>query len=205
MGTGKRQVWIPIVGVLAFLAIVVAIVVQLWVNRGPDFPFKEPAADFVLDNLDGQKVSLSDTDGKVRLVYFYYASCPDVCQPTTFMLSKVQNKLKDKNAFGNKTALYSITFDPERDTQEALTEFAQRFGADLSGWYFLRGEEAYTLEVAQQYGIYVKKHENGDITHANVFFLIDKHGNIRNHYYPSDYSLTEDEIVRDMLALTREK
>ncbi|MFD2505845.1 SCO family protein [Paenibacillus septentrionalis] len=44
----------------------------------------QPAPSFALTDVDGNAVSLESTNGKARIVYFYFASCPDVCPPTTF-------------------------------------------------------------------------------------------------------------------------
>ena len=49
---------------------------------------------------------LQDMNGKVRLVYFFYSFCPDVCLPTTFLISQVQDALKKKDLLGTKRKLY---------------------------------------------------------------------------------------------------
>ena len=51
--------------------------------------------DFTMENVSGEQVSRDDTKGKVRLMYFYFTSCPDVCPVTTFLLSQIQNELKE--------------------------------------------------------------------------------------------------------------
>ena len=38
--------------------------------------------------------------------------------------------------------LLTITFDPERDTPEALASYASRWQANPSGWHFLTGSPA---------------------------------------------------------------
>lgn len=201
--TSGKKAWF-IAGALALLVIVGLIAYQTVANRSAAFNIKDPAPDFQLDNLDGQKVTRADTDGKVRLVYFYYANCPDVCQPTTFFLSKVQDLLVQKGDFGKKTQMLSITVDPARDTSEALKEYSARFHADPKGWLFLRGDEAYTLELARKFNITVIKDANGDFTHANVIMLLDKSGNIRQYYNANDPNLKQEKIVSDMLALAKQ-
>lgn len=191
-------------GFLALLIIVGLIAYQTVVNRPAVFKIKDPTPDFQLENLDGQKVTRTDTDGKVRLVYFYYASCPDVCQPTTFFLSQIQELLVRKGGFGEKTSILSITIDPARDTREVLKEYSARFHADPQGWLFLRGDEAYTLDLARKFNITVIKDANGDFTHANAIMLLDKYGNIRQYYNANDPSLKKEKIVSDMLALAKQ-
>ncbi|WP_235929831.1 SCO family protein [Chengkuizengella marina] len=164
----------------------------------------EKAPPFELDNIDGSTVSLEETDGKVRLVYFYFSTCVDVCPPTTYLLSQVQERLKEEDIFGNETAIFSITFDPERDTRERLIEFSSGYDPDPSGWYFLRGEEQYSRDLATEYGISVMELEGGDFGHTNFYILIDKKGNIKK-YLPikDDLSVEEnvDYIVDHIAAL----
>lgn len=165
-----------------------------------------PAADFSLENVDGRTVTLADTAGKAKIVYFYYSTCPDVCLPTTYTLSKIQDKLKEKDVFGTDVNLVSITFDPERDTKERLQEFAKLNNADLSGWYFLRGEDEATMaKLAEEYGVMVIKDKGGEtFTHSNWLLLVDGKGDIRNYYRGDDPDLDLDEIVSDLIQLSKE-
>ena len=187
--------------ILLLLVVLIAGVFIFWTlqTSEPDFPMKKEAASFEFTNLDGSAVSLENTQGKVRLVYFYYSHCPDVCPPTTHMLSKVQESLKQAEVFGEEAAILSITFDPERDTTERLREFSQFFNPDYSGWYFLRGEEKYTRDVAYAYGISVMDMGEGVLAHQNIIFLIDRDGYIRKYY---DGTTTDpEEIAKDVLSL----
>ena len=47
----------------------------------------------------------------------------------------------------------SISLDPERDTPEALREYARVRGADLSGWSFLTGSVEDVEAVVKAYGV----------------------------------------------------
>ncbi|MDP5272542.1 SCO family protein [Chengkuizengella axinellae] len=158
----------------------------------------QKAPEFELENIDGNKVALEETDGKVRLAYFYFSTCVDVCPPTTYILSQVQDRLKEEGKFGNDTAIFSITFDPERDTRERLIEFSNGYNPDLSGWYFLRGEEQYSRDLAKQYGVSVMELEGGDFGHTNFFTLIDKDGNIKKYLFIDD-ELTVEENVENVV------
>lgn len=149
----------------------------------PEAPLtvKQPAPSFTLTDLDGNEVTLESTNGKIRLVYFYFASCPDVCPPTTFLLGEVQDILREKGELGEKVELISITFDPETDTPEVIKDFAARTGAEFDSWQFLRGknkEEA--IELAREYNLAVIYDEkNKTFYHNNYISLVDEDGNIR--------------------------
>lgn len=189
---------VMLAGVIVLLALGGAVLYLGLGERGTAFNYNKPGQDFTLQNLDGANVAFHDTDGRVRLVYFYYASCPDVCQPTSYFLSKVQNRLKEERLFGKKAAILSITFDPARDTMERLKEFSGLLNADLTGWYFLRGEEAYSVDLAAKWDVGVVKQPNGDIAHTNVIFLVDQKGQIRHYYNANDPDLDPNAVVKDM-------
>ncbi|UJF32299.1 SCO family protein [Paenibacillus hexagrammi] len=165
------------------------------------------APDFQLTDLDGKTVSSKDLNGKVRLVYFFYSFCPDVCLPTSFLLSQVQESLKDKGLLGDKAQILSITVDPTRDTPEVLKEFGNRFESKPvpGGWTFLRGNEADTMKLAEDFGIMVIKEKNGDFSHSNAILLVDKKGMLRNYYDAGNPELDADHIVKDVITLSKEK
>ena len=194
------------VAILVVLAAIAAYFIYRVVFDDNRFPDVQPAASFSLTNLDGSEVTLENTNGKVRLMYFYFSHCPDVCPPTTHVLSQVQEELKAKGVFGSKALLMSITFDPARDTTERLKEYSGKFNADYDGWYFLRGEEAYSREVALQYGVNVLPMDDGTFVHQNLYVLVDKNGNIRHYYLVGNNldSIDPAKIADDMVYLTRE-
>lgn len=198
----KRH-WFKLAVAAIVLAIAAAFAAKYWPSK-PTYKVIKPAPEFQLTNLDGQPMTLSSTNGKVRLVYFFYSNCPDVCPPTTYMLSKVQDYLKDKGYWGNKTAIYSITFDPVNDTPQRLKEFSGQFVHDASGWFFLRGEEAATKDIAEKFGVAIVKDKDGNFMHANTIVLVDKKNNIRNYYYAENANFDPVAIANDMIRLSKE-
>ncbi|MNZ69232.1 hypothetical protein D3C78_875240 [compost metagenome] len=164
-------------------------------------PVEMAAPSFEMPNIDGQPVSLESTNGKARIVYFYFANCPDVCPPTTFLLSQVQDILEKENKLATKAELISITFDPGRDTPESIRDFAVRHFADFNGWHFLRGEEDATLQLARDFGVAVRKEQDGSFTHMNVITIVDQDGQIRKWINGSDEGLTAEQIVKELNKL----
>lgn len=144
-------------------------------------------ADFSYTDLNGETVTLKNTNGDVRLLYFFYSYCPDVCPPTTYLLSQAQEELKKDGLFGSKVQFLSVTIDPTRDTPERLKEFSAQFDADASGWKFLRGDEKETFEIANKYQIAAMKDAEGNFGHANLIVLLDKKGKIRDWISANDY------------------
>lgn len=193
---------------LAVLALCLSFGIYLWVTQFSDkeqsLPVIKAAPSFALTDIDGNDVTLESTNGKARIVYFYFANCPDVCPPTTFLLSQVQEQLKQEGTLGKDAEIISITFDPERDTAEAIRAFAERNFADLSGgWLFLRGDtDDEAIELAESFGVGVQKDEaTGSFGHMNVITLVDKEGQIRKYLSGSEESLTAEQIVEELNKL----
>ncbi|MGZ9585382.1 SCO family protein [Paenibacillus marinisediminis] len=192
--------------IFLFALVLIFAIAAAWLYwpKGEQLPIEGQAPDFTLENVDGKTVSMSGTNGKVRLVYFFFASCPDVCPPTTYMLNEVQDLLKDKGVFGTDANLMSITFDPERDSREVLMDWAtNKNKADLSGWYFLRGDEAGTAELMKQFQSIVIKDKDGNFSHSNLVILVDQEGKIRKFYNANDLDITAEIIAKDVMSLVK--
>jgi protein SCO1/2 len=187
---------------IAVLALCAAMGIYLFITYGmPEkqtLPIEMAAPAFELSDLDGKEVTLASTNGKARIVYFYFANCPDVCPPTTFLLSQVQDQLEAEGKLGTKAELISITFDPVRDTPEVIRDFAKRHFADFNGWRFLRGDEAKTMQLAKDFGVGVIKNEDGSFMHTNAITIVDKDGHIRKWIDGSKEELTADQIVAEL-------
>ncbi|MEB3100326.1 SCO family protein [Ferviditalea candida] len=199
--TMKRRGWIWAAAALLLAAAAAAV---YFYNSRPAIPVIGEAAGFQLQDTGGGTVSLDSAQGKVRLVYFFYANCPDVCLPTNYKLSVLQEELRKKGLLGRDAVIMSITFDPKRDTTDKLKELSTHFQAVPKGWYFLRGEEGYTREVARKYGVSVIADEGGAFMHQNIFTLVDKQGKVRRWYNANDTALKIEDIANDMSLLSRE-
>ncbi|HZG57592.1 SCO family protein [Paenibacillus sp.] len=169
-------------------------------EKEPPFPMQGPAAPFTLTDTAGEPVTMEKSIGQVKLLYFFFANCPDVCPPTSHMLSRVQDRLVEEGVFGDKALIYQVTIDPERDTAENLAKYAANMNADTSGWKFLRGTVEETQAIADDYGIlYRKDEETGFYIHANVVLLIDGDNQIRKKYSTDD--LNDELIAKDVMKL----
>lgn len=205
MSAAAQKNGFKIIVVVILLAMIGVFSYMLMKGNEKKMDVIKKAPDFKLENIDGKQVGLStDLAGKVKLVYFFFSTCPDVCPPTTYSLSKVQNKLVEKGVFGDKTAIASISFDPTKDTIPQLKEFSSRYNPDYKGWYFLRGEEAATMELASKFGVMVVKDQQGTFSHNNIILLVDKKGDLRTYYNGNDADLNIDKIAEDMIKLTKE-
>jgi protein SCO1/2 len=195
---GVSMLLILVLGVLASPALVQAH--EAAHGEEQRLPMIGAAPDFTLTSQDGAEVTLGDLRGKVVAVTFIYASCPDVCPMLTDKMARVQDELGAD--FGTKVAFVSITVDPERDTPEALKEYAAAFDANLAGWSFLTGEPAAIRDVAHRYGVAVAPAADGQVDHTLLTTLIDRHGTMRVQYL--GYRFDEEEFRHDLQSLVNE-
>jgi protein SCO1/2 len=92
----------------------------------------------------------------------------------------------------------SITVDPERDTPEVLTEYAERFGADTGRWHFLTGALPYIHDVAVT-GFKVGSMDD-PLIHSERLILVGREGVIRG-YYDGTEADSVLELSRDIAIL----
>jgi protein SCO1/2 len=159
-----------------------------------------PAPAFTLIAQDGHRLALNGLRGKVVVVTFIYTSCTDTCPLLTAEMAALQNDLGPD--FGSKVFFVSITVDPERDTPEVLSRYAQAHGANLAGWAFLTGTPEEVRTVARQYGVYVKQHAAGDVAHTFLTSILDQRGTLRAQYV--GVRSDPDELLRDLQSLLAE-
>ncbi|HMI95970.1 MAG TPA: SCO family protein [Micropepsaceae bacterium] len=164
-----------------------------------ELPKIAPAPEFALISQDGASVKLADYRGKVVAVTFIFTLCADTCPVLTPMMSFVQDQLGAD--FGEKIHFVSITVDPERDTLEVLKEYAQAFGANLSGWAFLTGTPDAIRDVTRRYGIFAAKTANGSIDHTFLTSIIDQRGILRVQYLGVRFD--PEEFRRDLVSLLK--
>mgnify|MGYP003500313090 FL=1 len=205
MQTLKRYkwTWISIVIILIFAAFLLVSSLGLGKDK---WPVISNVQDFSLENVDKTTVTLEDTKGKVRLFYFFFTSCPDVCPVTTFMLSQAQKKLIEDGTFGKDVEFVSISFDPEVDTVEKIKEFGDKFKVDYNGWYFLRGDKQKIWDLAEKsFKTMIIGDKEGNYSHANLIALVDRDNQVRNLYNANDTDdVSVDLLVKDIKDLAKE-
>lgn len=96
--------------------------------------------DFELIDQDYHTQTQDVFDDEVTVISFVFTHCTLACPIVTGRMFSVYQRVK-----GLDTRFLSITVDPERDTPEALTKYADSFGIDHSRWKFLTGDYA-TIE-----------------------------------------------------------
>jgi protein SCO1/2 len=136
--------------------------------------------NFALTERSGQTVGLSDLAGKVWVADFIYTTCPGPCPILTGHLSDLQKALGDEPG----VRLVSISTDPDNDTPEALTAYAERFKAG-DHWLFLTGKKDAIYSLARDgFKLPIAEATPGGegIVHSTRLILVDKTGDVRGFY-----------------------
>lgn len=159
-----------------------------------------PAADIELTDQYGTLFRLSDQQGKIVLIFFGYTNCPDVCPVTLSDFMKIKQQLGEQ---AQNVKFVLITVDPERDGQEHLRKYLQRFDPNFIG---LSGERADLERVWDDYGVYQEKKETGSaigylVDHTARVYAIDKNGNWRLTY---PFGMETSKLIRDLKQLLKE-
>lgn len=162
--------------------------------------------DFSLTERSGRQVGLADLQGKFWIVNFFYTHCPDTCPLQSAEMKRLQVEFQNEPDL----RLVSITVDPQRDTREVLTAYAERFAADPERWWFLTGEKETIYRLAQEgFHLAVAELEQRSAsgathTHSPRFVLIDRQTRIRG-YYPATDREALQRLRQDLRTLLQQK
>ncbi len=129
---------------------------------------------FSLIDHDGTRRSDRDFRGRFMLIYFGYATCPDICPTGLQTLSTALDLL---GARADAVQPLFITVDPARDRPQALKNYVSHFHPRLIG---LTGDESEIRAVAKAYRI-----------HRRTVVLADSDG-------PDDYLVDHASITHLM-------
>lgn len=169
--------------ILSFAAAVVAVILgaALWlglsgrpVELSPAMLNVEGAGiggPFELTAQSGERVSSEAVIDGPTLLYFGYTFCPDVCPLDVQKMAQATDLLADRGI--DLTPVF-VTVDPERDTPEALAEWAEAVHPDLVA---LTGSAEDIRAAADAYKVYYQKAEAEGaggylMGHTSYFYLV---------------------------------
>ena len=129
----------------------------------------EIGGPFTLTDTKGNAVTDATLLAKPALIYFGYASCPDVCPLDNARNTEAVALLA---AQGLDVTPVFITVDPTRDTQAVLADYAENF----EGLLALTGSQAQTDAAAKTYKVYFQMPEKRDpgymVDHTTMTYLM---------------------------------
>lgn len=125
---------------------------------------------FTLVDTAGQTVTDAEVLTKPSLVYFGYTFCPDVCPLDMMRNVEAVDLLAEQ---GIEVTPVFISIDPERDTPEALADYASNMHPKLIA---LTGTADQVKAASQAYKTFYKRRETGDeyylMDHSTMTYLM---------------------------------
>jgi protein SCO1/2 len=91
-------------------------------------------------------VTNTDLLGHVWIANFIYTRCATECPLMSNQMARFQEAL----AAERDVRFVSVTVDPEYDTPEVLTRYAQSFAAQPQRWLFLTGDKTATYRLVRE-------------------------------------------------------
>lgn len=163
-----------------------------------------PDLKFSLSGAGGKTVSSDDLKGKTVLLFFGYASCPDICPTTLAQLTTVLQNLGDQ---ARDARIVFVSVDPHRDTPDILQAYVNAFDHNAIG---LTGNETQVADLARRYRVAyrIEKPRPSDdpdqyeVTHSRGVYIFDNRGRARLLAADTDSieALTRD--LRQLIELT---
>ncbi|RHX78304.1 SCO family protein [Leptospira yasudae] len=133
----------------------------------------------VLKNTANSEVLLREIPGKLKLVYFGFSHCPDMCPRAILDMSAAVKELGEDGR--NLTPVF-ISVDPERDSPELLAKYVKQFPGERL--VALTGEKS-KLDVLQNaFGAISKKVSNPQVAggytvdHTVFLYVLDDQSRI---------------------------
>lgn len=172
---------------------------SLW-RESKEIPVLDKADPFVMNTISGEQYHSNNK--KVKLLTFFYTSCPDICPMTMLDLKDLQLQLQEEGLFGTDVELLAITLDPQKDSNEIIRNYARAFDADPVGWKFMRGDPDETKEIADSFKMKYKKVSDDFFSHNTSMYLIDQDNRIRGLFNMAN---SKEPIAREEIMGTIRK
>ena len=154
--------------------------------------------DFDLLGKDGKEYNLASFNGKPLIIFFGFASCPDICPYGLTMISNVLTTLGDAS---HRVNAVFVTLDPERDDYSSTSQFASLFHEEIIG---LSGSIEQIDRVANAWRVYKKKVILSEsdleytIDHSTFIYLMDANGKYYTHF---SHNTGPEDIIKELSKL----
>lgn len=129
--------------------------------------------DLEFTDMNSKTVNIEDFKGKYLITSMIFTQCEYAC-PT------IVNNVKDiQNEIGKKANLkyLMVSFDHKRDIPSQLKSYYDKQELN-SNWHLLTGSSSNIRIYSMIFNISYQELDNGDFSHSNSIFLVDKSGKI---------------------------
>lgn len=147
--------------------------------RTKDISGMMPELAFTLTSENGETVTEAQYGDTVKLLFFGYTHCPDVCPITLGRLRTVLDRMPEDAT--QRVRVLFVSVDPERDGPEALRAYTDQFGERFIGLTGSREQlDALTKRYRTTYG-YGEPDAQGnyEVSHGSAVYAFDSDGEAR--------------------------
>ncbi|MCC5917101.1 MAG: SCO family protein [Cryomorphaceae bacterium] len=163
--------------------------------------------DFQLIDQRGNPLTGSDVKGKIRVIEFFFTTCPSICKIMAEELQRVQAAYSDEN----RLMILSHTVMPEIDSVEILAAYGEAKNIDYNRWRLLTGEKSEIYRLAREVYFVVPAEDstivitedNHDFIHTENIVLVDSKGRLRGFYDGTD-EVEMNQLIEDIGILLGE-
>ena len=160
-------------------------------------------APFSLISQNGMEITQDDVENHIRIVNYFFTTCPGICLDMAKSLRKVQSKYIDNDAI----KIMSHSAMPEYDTPKVLKNYAEVNDVDSNRWILLTGEPDLINNLARtSYFTVLKEGEGWDehsFIHTENLVLVDHKGRLRGYY--DGTSENDTDLLIDHIAVLLEE
>ncbi len=177
--------------------IAVIIVFLRFLNKPEPLPIIGKIPQFEMRDSRNESFGSNDLYGNIWVADFIFTTCAGPCPVMTTEMYKIHQ------TFINDPIVKTITYtvNPDYDTPEILSGYAERYNADTEQWHFL------TAPYEDLQFIIKNGFKMGDIEeivfHSTKFALVDGDMNIRGYYTGTEPDEV-DKLIEDIKNLKKE-
>ena len=159
---------------------------------------KPAPAIATLRDQSGRVFSLGPLHGRTVAMAFFDSYCKQACPLEGRALAAAEQSLPA----AQRPVLVVVSVNP-RDTPASTRAAAREWGlAGVAQWHWLRGTHAQLARVWHAYRIFVAPPRDGDISHTEALYLIDRRGDERSGYL---YPFVPRAVTLDLRTLATEQ
>ena len=146
---------------------------------------------FELTDQNRQTVTDQNYTGVLKIVYFGYTFCPDMCPAGLTVITEALDQLGPS---ADMVKPLFITIDPERDTADVLASYSTHFHDRFS---FLTGTPEQVAAVARAYRVFYQKAIDDSASeylmdHSMITYLMARDGRYLDHF---GHDVTPDKLA----------
>lgn len=158
--------------------------------------------NFALINQDSQIITADDFKGKIRVVDFFFTSCPTICPDMKKQMMRIYKRFENND----RITLLSHSIDTRNDSVPVLKKYADKMNVSAPKWHLVTGDKKIIYNLAEQHMVPAQRDDKapGGYLHSGQFILIDGNHHIRG-YYDGIKADDVDQLMDDIEILLKEK